>query len=69
LLSSLGSATGGLLLYVIFHHWGWAQLAAAYPDLLQSKRGPTRQYGFRPTGLGRCLPLLRRPNRKLRRSS
>jgi membrane protein YqaA with SNARE-associated domain len=37
LLSSLGSATGGMVLYVIFHHWGWPQLAAAYPELLQSK--------------------------------
>jgi membrane protein YqaA with SNARE-associated domain len=36
-LSSLGSATGGVLLYVIFHYWGWSHLAAAYPDLLQSK--------------------------------
>ena len=37
LLSSLGSATGGLVLYLIFHHLGWSQIAAAYPDLMQSK--------------------------------
>jgi membrane protein YqaA with SNARE-associated domain len=36
-LSSLGSTLGGLLLYLIFHHWGWSQIATAYPDLIQSK--------------------------------
>ena len=36
-LSSLGSTLGGLLLYLIFHHWGWSQITAAYPDLTQSK--------------------------------
>jgi len=37
LLSSLGSATGGVVLYLIFHHWGWTQLADGYPELVQSK--------------------------------
>jgi membrane protein YqaA with SNARE-associated domain len=36
-LSSLGSATGGLILYLSFHYLGWIQIAAAYPDLTQSK--------------------------------
>jgi membrane protein YqaA with SNARE-associated domain len=36
-LSSLGSATGGLILYVSFHHLGWSQITAAYPDLSQLK--------------------------------
>ena len=36
-LSSLGSATGGLVLYLLFHHLAWAELAAAYPDLVRSK--------------------------------
>ncbi len=35
-LSSLGSATGGVVLYLIFHHLGWSQIIAAYPDLTQS---------------------------------
>jgi membrane protein YqaA with SNARE-associated domain len=37
ILSSLGSATGGLALYLIFHHLGWSQILAAYPDLTQTK--------------------------------
>jgi membrane protein YqaA with SNARE-associated domain len=36
-LSSLGSATGGVVLYLIFHHLAWEQITAAYPDLMQSK--------------------------------
>src|SRR5262245_9952089 len=36
-LSSLGAATGGLALYSIFHHLGWSQILAAYPDLVQAK--------------------------------
>jgi membrane protein YqaA with SNARE-associated domain len=36
-LSSLGSAVGGVLLYLTFHHLGWSQITAAYPDLAQSK--------------------------------
>lgn len=35
--SSLGSATGGVILYLSFHYLGWIQIAAAYPDLTQSK--------------------------------
>jgi membrane protein YqaA with SNARE-associated domain len=37
LVSSLGSATGGLILYLTFHYLGWSQIAAHYPDLPQSK--------------------------------
>jgi membrane protein YqaA with SNARE-associated domain len=37
IFSSLGSATGGLALYLIFHHLGWTQILAAYPDLMQAK--------------------------------
>jgi len=37
LLSSLGSAAGGVALYLIFHYLGWSQVVASYPDLLQSK--------------------------------
>lgn len=37
LLSSLGSAAGGLVLYLIFHHLGWNQFIASYPDLAQSQ--------------------------------
>jgi membrane protein YqaA with SNARE-associated domain len=37
LLSSLGSATGGMILYLTVHHLGWNQITAAYPDLMQSK--------------------------------
>jgi membrane protein YqaA with SNARE-associated domain len=37
LVSSLGSATGGVILYLIVHHLAWSQIMAAYPDLTQSK--------------------------------
>jgi membrane protein YqaA with SNARE-associated domain len=37
LLSSLGSAAGGVVVYLLFHHVGWNQIAIAYPDLTQSK--------------------------------
>lgn len=34
--ASLGSAVGAALLYLVFHHLGWAQLFAAYPDVVRS---------------------------------
>ena len=37
LISSLGSATGGVILYFIFYYLGWSQIVVAYPDLIQSK--------------------------------
>jgi membrane protein YqaA with SNARE-associated domain len=37
LLSSIGSAAGGLVLYLTFHHLGWSQILESYPDLLQSQ--------------------------------
>jgi membrane protein YqaA with SNARE-associated domain len=37
LISSIGSSTGGLILYFTFYYLGWSQIAAAYPDLMQSK--------------------------------
>ena len=36
LTSSFGSAAGGLVLFWVFYHLGWSQIAAAYPDLVQS---------------------------------
>ena len=35
--SSLGAALGGGLLYLAFHHLGWAGLVAAYPDVMRSQ--------------------------------
>jgi len=37
LISSLGSATGGLILYWVFYYLGWSQIIAVYPELMQSK--------------------------------
>jgi membrane protein YqaA with SNARE-associated domain len=37
LVASFASAIGGMVLYLIFHHLGWSQVAAAYPDLVQSR--------------------------------
>ena len=36
LWSSLGAALGAALLYMIFHHLGWANLFAAYPEVVRS---------------------------------
>ena len=37
LWSAVGTAVGGLLLYLVFHHLGWNQLVAWYPDIAASK--------------------------------
>jgi membrane protein YqaA with SNARE-associated domain len=37
ILASLGSAIGGLTLYLIFHHLGWSHILAAYPELTRAK--------------------------------
>lgn len=37
LYSALGSSIGGLLLYLVFHHLGWNQLVAWYPDIAASR--------------------------------
>jgi len=34
--ASLGAALGAALLYLVFHHLGWARLFAAYPDVVRS---------------------------------
>jgi membrane protein YqaA with SNARE-associated domain len=31
--SALGASIGGMLLYLVFHHLGWNQLVARYPDI------------------------------------
>jgi uncharacterized membrane protein YdjX (TVP38/TMEM64 family) len=36
LWSSLGAALGAALLYLVFHHLGWANLFAAYPEVVRS---------------------------------
>jgi membrane protein YqaA with SNARE-associated domain len=36
LCSSLGAALGAALLYLAFHHLGWARLFAAYPEVVRS---------------------------------
>jgi len=34
--ASLGAALGAALLYLVFHHLGWARLFVAYPDVVRS---------------------------------
>jgi membrane protein YqaA with SNARE-associated domain len=36
-IASVGSATGGVILYWIFYHLGWSQIIVAYPDLIRSQ--------------------------------
>jgi membrane protein YqaA with SNARE-associated domain len=37
LLAALGSALGATLLFAVFHHWGWDQVYAVFPEMQQSK--------------------------------
>lgn len=37
LCSALGASLGGVLLYLLFHHLGWNQLVAWYPDIAASE--------------------------------
>ena len=62
LWSSLGAALGGGLLYIAFHHLGWARLFDAYPDVVRSKAwsDATRwltNYGVATLLLIAALPL------------
>ncbi len=34
--ASMGAALGAAVLYLVFHHLGWARLFAAYPDVVRS---------------------------------
>ena len=66
LVSSLGSATGGLILYFTFYYLGWTQIAVAYPDLIQSKLWSDATRWVSLTEPGLCLASLQCPYRKLR---
>lgn len=62
LCSSLGAALGAALLYLAFHHLGWARLFDAYPDVVRSKAwaDATRwltDYGVVSLLLTAALPL------------
>lgn len=35
--SAVGSSIGGLILYLVFHHLGWNQLVAWYPDIATTR--------------------------------
>lgn len=36
-LASLGSSTGGVMLYSVFHYLGWEQITSLYPSLADSR--------------------------------
>jgi uncharacterized membrane protein YdjX (TVP38/TMEM64 family) len=60
--SSLGAALGSGLLYLVFHHLGWARLFDAYPDVVRSRAwsDATRwltNYGVATLLLIAALPL------------
>ena len=60
--SSVGAALGGGMLYLAFHHLGWARLFDAYPDVVRSKAwsDATRwltNYGVATLLLIAALPL------------
>jgi len=62
LFSSVGAALGAALLYLAFHHLGWAMLYATYPDVVRSTAwsDATRwlsRYGVVSLQLIAALPL------------
>lgn len=66
LCSSLGSSLGALVIYLIFHHLGWSQFIAAYPEIAQSNawRDAARwlaQYGSFGLFVISALPLPQTP--------
>lgn len=66
ILSSLGSALGGLVLYVVFHHLGWNSLIARYPDVVRSEVWAhathwLSSYGIAALFLIAALPLPQTP--------
>jgi hypothetical protein len=69
LVSSLGSATGGLILYLTFHYLGWSQIAAYYPDLPQSKAWSDATQWVSAYGAWALLGFAAAPCRKRQRSS
>ena len=48
--ASLGAALGAALLYLAFHHLGWARLFAAYPDVVRSSAWGDATRGDWPAG-------------------
>ena len=66
LLSSVGSSLGAVVIYLGFHHFGWAQFLEAYPDVAASKawRDGTRwvsNYGVYAIFAISALPLPQSP--------
>ena len=66
ILSSVGSALGGLVLYVVFHHLGWNSLVARYPDIVRSEAWAhathwLSSYGIAALSLIAALPLPQTP--------
>ena len=60
--SSLGAALGGGLLYLAFHHLGWARLFDTYPDVVRSRAwvdatGWLTNFGVASLMLIAALPL------------
>jgi len=41
IVSSLGSASGGIILFLALHHLGWSQVEALYPALAQTQTWAT----------------------------
>ena len=66
LWSSLGSSIGALVIYLMFHHLGWSQFIAAYPEISKSNawRDATHwieQYGSFALFAISALPLPQTP--------
>lgn len=59
--SSLGAAVGALILYLIFHHLGWNQFVARYPDVMQSVAWRDATNWLNHYGIGALLVIAALP--------
>ena len=61
IMSSLGAALGASLLYLAFHHLGWAGLLASYPDVVRSRAWSDATRWFSNYGVVALLVLAATP--------
>lgn len=61
-MAALGSALGGVALYLLFHHWGWRHIAETYPELVHGRAWSEAarwlsRYGVTALGVIAATPL------------
>lgn len=61
LSAGLGCAVGGLMLYALFHHWGWEQVAAEYPELMRGRAWQDASHWLNSYGISAMLVISATP--------